>query len=107
MRRPASSRAKPLPTSFRPEIAEGLIRYFSHHLALAKKAKSSGLSSAIWPTVRGFCLARGINVHTLRSWAKNKPEMRQALTVCAQIRVEFSKLEMNFLTFDTELDAAT
>ena len=102
MRRPGSTK-NTVTSGFRPEIAQGLVDYFTAALDRAKAAKASGSTALVkWPTVVGYCDVVRIKHNTLRGWGRRLPEMRQALTEVARIRVEISALELETLVFDTE-----
>ncbi len=102
MRRPGSIH-RPAKSTFRPEIAIGLVDYFTAALESAMKSKASGGTGPVrFPTVKGFSSVIRVPHNTVRVWGRRYPEMRQALTDVARIRVEISALELPALVFDTE-----
>jgi hypothetical protein len=103
MRRPASIH-RATKSTFRPELARGLVEYFQASLERAKQAKASGSTSPVkFPTVVGYCRLIRVAYNTVQTWGRRYPEMRKALLEAATIRLDFSKLELPELVFDTEV----
>lgn len=105
MRRPASAKGT-VPTTYRPEFSVSLVAYFADCLEKAQAVKDGKAKGPVrWPTVVGFCTTTQVNHNTMRGWARNTPELRQALSKCAEIRLQISRLELDRLVFDTEAEA--
>lgn len=103
MRRPASVKGLPVSTTYTPDFPVNMVAYFSDCLEKAKAAKEGRTHGPVkWPTVVGFCAITRVNHNTMRGWARNTPAVRQALTKCAEIRLQISRLELDELVFDTE-----
>ncbi len=102
MRRPGSIKGT-VTSGYTPEFSANLVAYFADCLEKAqavKDGKSKGPGR--WPTVVHFCAIARVNHNTMRGWARDTPELRQALNKCAEIRLQISRLELDELVFDTE-----
>jgi hypothetical protein len=92
-------------TTYTPDFPVNMVAYFTDCLDKAKAAKEGHTHGPIkWPTVKAFCQIAHVNHNTMRGWARYTPALRQALNSCADIRLQISRLELDQLVYDTEVE---